>query len=371
MSHHPSDNHELPASPTRIVVFMVIALVSGGALAAWMDRPAGPECQGTLLARVTTIRCREDWRITAVHVAEGDTVNSGDPLLTYTDRHREQRREDQQERIASLKRELDRLTKQAELELAWRSKDLESEICAIQLKSADYLKEKYDFELQKSMLADLLSENQFVMVDQNGRSFESVVLKNKLPKSDRMATVMHLEVASNAAEVSAAQVELCDQREQGLRRLKESLPVQIRKTLGIEATEAQLSAAQAELDALTVADNAQVLTSPAVGKIGAVRVHVGEPADPGTPVLEIVDDVERSISVDVPSQHLFRFSLGTDVRVVFPGKIQRTGRVSKVATLAESTGDQRDSTLRVTVEPSGKLWPTVPVGSRLPVYPVK
>lgn len=369
MSYRPSVNQELPASPTRILIFLAMALISGFALAAWIDRPSGPECQGTLLARVTTIRCHQDWRIVSIDIAEGDNVGLGDRLFTYADRRLEQRLANQRDRVASLKGELERLTKQVELELAWRTKDLESEICAIQLKSADYLKEKYDFELQKSMLADLLSENQFVLADSNSRLFESMVIRNKLPKTDRLSTVMHLEVASNAAEVSAAQVELCDQRELGLRRLKENLPDHLRKTMGVESAESELAALQLELEELSRSTEMQVLTSPVVGKIGALRSRPEEPVAPGSTILEIVDEVERSIAVDVPSQHLSRFGVGSELRILFPGKVTRTGRVTRIATLAEPANGNRDSTVRVTVEPSGKLWPTIPVGSRLPVYP--
>ncbi|MCA8996202.1 MAG: HlyD family efflux transporter periplasmic adaptor subunit [Planctomycetaceae bacterium] len=371
MTDRPPEHQELPASPTRIVVFLVIALSGGSALAYWLDRPTGPSCVGVLQARVTTVRCERAGRVQSVVVEEGQVVNPGDLLMTLSEPRTSTTLARLESEMVSLRQQLDRLEHQWELELEWRTKELDTEICEIQLKSAEYLKEKYDFELQKNMLADLLSEHQYVMLNDEADLFESIVIRHSYPKPEHLATVMHLEVASNAAEVSAAQVELCEQRETGLLRLKETLPQRLRKSLGIESVRSQLTQVEEELQIVREADVSRDLTSTVVGQIGRIFVVEGETLEDEMEVIEIVDDVDRTVQVDIPSQHILKFGVGTSVAIEFPGKAKRSGRVAKLAIVAEPSTNASQTVVPAVIEPAGKLWPAIPPGSQVLVYPAK
>ena len=87
---------------------------------------------------------------------------------------------------------------------------------------------------------------------------------------------MRREAARNATEVFSAQVEICDERLEELRRLKAVLPEQIRCANGVDVAAARLEQAKSELARLDEQRAAMRLKAPVSGTVGVFRRSVGE-----------------------------------------------------------------------------------------------
>ncbi len=361
----------MPAPPRRIFAFAVSALLLGIAAAVWLELPSGPLCHAILTARTTHVTATSAGRIAEVTVEEGSEVRIGDPIMRIHDESLGRSILAKKREIASLESKLQQSLASAELELNWRLRTLESEICDIQLRSASFLKEKYNFELQRSMLSDVLAGRDFAMIDDGNSLFDSMVVNNKINSSQRMATVLEMELVSNAAEVSSAQVEICELRQKQLLDLKESLPLHIRKTQGVDVAEAELARAEAELDQLLAQETELTIVSPAIGRVGVFKCRSGDQVEPGTALVELLDDSKRYLVVYVPSKNIPSFELGTKVELTFPGNDFYSGVVSSVAPQAKpcliAENSTEDTTVLVQVEQTGHVWPSVPIGSQVMV----
>jgi len=368
MTHSTENCPELPAPPGRIATFAIVALMVGGTLAWFIERPTGPTCTGTLQARTTFVASTVEGTLAGFSLPAGSMVQIGDPIVEISDSQLERDILAKQREIVSFQSELERALVSAKLELNWRLRTLDAEICEVQLRSASFLKEKYDHELQRNMLADVLSGESFVMLNGNDSLFESMVLKDRIPKTTRLATALEYETAANHAEVSAVQVEICKAREERLVALKQQLPDQVRQTVGVDVAESNVARAEQELTLLIEQRDALVVTSPAIGQVGVFKVRRGDHLVPGTPIVELLDDAKRFLNVSVPSADITSFTIGTEVALVFPGNEQFTGQVFSIAPQAVSLDPSvSDSTIAVHVEQTGKLWPTLPIGSHVKV----
>lgn len=371
MSKSPEACPELPAPPRRIFAFAVGALSLGIALAIWIERPTGAQCYAILAARTTYLTAPNDGKLAEILVAEGARIRIGDELLRMQDDTLGRRILNKKGEIFALESELQHALAAAELELNWRIRTLESEMCDIQLRSASFLKEKYNFELQRSMLSDVLTGREFVMADGNDSLFNSIVIENKKNSSQRMATVLEMELAANAAEVSAAQVEICELRQKQLHALKTSLPEHIRRTQGVDVAEANVARAKSELEQLELESLELNVTSPAIGRVGVFQCRLGDHVKQGTPIVELLDDSQLHLVAYVPSRDIPAFPVESEVQLRFPGDEIRTGRVTVVAPQARPCSIQNavgtDSTVLVQIEQTGQVWPTLPIGSQVRV----
>ena len=371
-----SDRHEtcpeLPAPPGRIVVFAVLALVGGVMTARWIDRPRGPECVGYLTAHSTSVTARDEGTVAKFEVHEGAAVRIGDQLLTLRDDDLTREIAAKQREIASLQSELSRTLAEAELELDWRLRTIEAEICDIQLRSAGFLKEKFDFELQRNMIGDLLVGGEIAMLETPQELFSASFLESRPDRAERLTSALRMEVASNAAEVSAAQVEICELRQKNLELLKKELPNHVRRKVGVDVAESRLKLAKEELAQLEQRQNELLVNSPAIGKVGTFYVHEGDYLVPGQRIVELLDESRRDLIVHVPSREIAAFPVGLEVELTFSGGVSRSGKVVSIAPQAtKSPIPGGDPIVLVQVEPAGAVWPQLPIGSQVSVHPAK
>jgi multidrug efflux pump subunit AcrA (membrane-fusion protein) len=367
---HPSSPANAPAlSPVRIGLFCLLALIAGGGVAYWLDGRTAPRFPGYLEARTTQVCATRSGLISKRIAPEGTDVTLKKPLVLLADPGLEERIEEQEELVASFEQALSRSIADAEVEIEWRQKDLAAQICEAQLRSAGYLKEKFNYELRKNMLADFLASNETAMWDDGDAPFRSMILEPRMGDTDRMNTVLRMETASNAADVSAAQVEICDQQVKQLEKIRTQLPIHIRRKVGVDAAEANLTRAKDSLTKLTARRDQLTIVSPAIGRVGVYRVNEGDRVDPGMPIVELLDDARRFLKVEVPSSEIARFTVGQNVILSFPGGAEGTGRVYTIAPQAEPRSDRAacDPTVVVHVEPTGLPWPQLPFGSRVMV----
>lgn len=358
----------LPAPLWRIVLCGCIALGAGIGLARMATRPNGPVYQGTLSARIVPVTVDRAGVVIEWHLAEGDVVASGQTLASIADPSVQRRRDQLAEQIARLEADRDRAIAQAELELDWRLKDVQSGIFAARLQSAEYLEERHRHEVEVAALTDLLNRNATAFWSGADSVTDSLVLKESMAQSTRLNTVLRLEAATNATEVCAAQVVLCDEQIESLEELKESLPERVRASVGVDAADRALEEALAQQQVLTAAESRTKISSPAIGRAGVFLKRVGEYAGVGEPIVEILDDSRRFVVVEVPSDRVAEFTLGRELTVVFPGQLRRTGRVIRIAPQAvvrEASGGVAAAVVRVDIEQAGLVWPDVPIGARV------
>lgn len=346
------------------MLFTVVALASGIGLAWWLEQPSEPPCLGVVACRSTWITSNVDGVVTDLVAEQGTEVDLEQPLLTLADSQLERALQTQRTEVASLQTELERTLAAVDLELNWRMRTIDAELFEMQLQAANILKEKYDHELQRSMLADLLAGEEFVVLDDDNSLIEALMNTDRMPRSKRMATILELETVNNHAEVSAAQLEICEQRQEDLRDLKTNLPDQIRRSLGVPVAEAKLAQAKEELARLEAERESLTLAATAIGKVGVFKVREGDHLRRGTPIVELLDEAKRHLIVEVPSQQITSYAIGTELDLVFPGSCYRTGKVHSIAPQANQRLELgSDATITIQVEQSGQVWPEVPMGS--------
>lgn len=360
---------ELPAPPLRIATFTALALAAGLSAAWGLSRPGAPEFAGRIEARTTSVTAGRAGILKELLVAEGGRVTLGDPLVTLTDGELQAEIARQQAEIDTRASELKQAQALADVDLAWRIKELDAEVLETQLRSADYLKEKFNHELERNMWSDVLAGETTAMFDQGDSVFHSIVLKARVPSAQRMNASLRIETAANAIEVSQAQVDICEQRLVELRRLKEEVPARIREQAGVKVAEERLAEARAELARLEARATELTIPSTAVGTVGLFRRQPGESVAPGDPIVDVLDDARRTVVVEVPSDQITSFQMDSPAELSFPGNQALTGRVISIAPQAEPrpTNGTGEAVITVRIEQTGKVWPAVPIGSKVGV----
>jgi multidrug efflux pump subunit AcrA (membrane-fusion protein) len=357
----------LPAPLWRILLFGAIALACGGGLASLATRAPSQTFPGTLSARIVPVTSERAGVISQWHVAEGDAVEPGQELASIADPSIDRRRHELDAQVIRLKSERDQALAKADLELDWRMKDVQETIFAVRLQSAEYLEEKYLREMEKVALTELLTHGATAFTATPDTVIDSLVLKESTDRASRLNTMLRLEAATNATEVCSAQVELCDEQVNWLEELKEALPERVRRSVGVDFIEERLDASRDERKSLQNVESQSVINSSAIGRAGIYFKRVGDYVAVGEPIVEVLDDSQRFIVLEVPSQMVSEFTIGRELDLTFSGNVRRKGRVVRVAPQAVRQADVAGagSIVRVYVEQAGMVWPNVPIGARV------
>ena len=111
-------------------------------------------------------------------------------------------------------------------------------------------------------------------------------------------------------------------------------------TAAVDAVNASLSAATAQLDEAMRVLGEATLKAPFPGTVTAVFLEPGEYAAPGRPVVELSGEGEIELQVEVPENLVANLREGESVRAVLPmaGGKQLAGRVKSVARAAVGPG---------------------------------
>lgn len=359
----------LTAAPFQVLAVVILALGGGVAASQWLAEGRTAKFYGYVHPRMTTIAAPRSGVIATIETRTGDLVEPGSLIARIADESLERRFEAKQGNIASMEAELMRSQAQAELDLDWRLRDLDSDICELQLLAATYQKERYDFELRKSMLSDSLASNQFAMLGGNDEFMGSMIREQGESAEDRMVTVLRLEAAENAAEVSSAQIEWCAWNKVRLEKLRGRLPDVVKRSAGVDVLNAQLMQAKRDLLVITAERDQLDIKSPAVGRIGVLRINAGGAVNPGGAIVDILDDIEREVVVQTPSEKIMLFKEGENVGVMFAGKERREGKIVEIAPQAQTMNSDvgGESFIEVRIRQCGERWPEVPAGSRVTV----
>lgn len=357
------------ASNFKIAVFCCLALVAGVCATRWFYAHKTSPLAGYLEVRTTYVNGNCNGRILRLLADEGASVSIGDPLIVFEDDQLEKSIQLVTHRIETLNSELRQAEALAELQTSGRMQEVDEKIYLVEMKTAEYVKDKFDLELRKTMLADVLTSHENAIWDMGDPVLQHLSTKQKWPNHDRMATIVEIEAIENRREIVEALVEISENRIDNLRHTKAGLPEQIARSCGVDVSKLQLEQARKELATLEANREQLTVKSTAVGNVGVFQRRVGDLIRQGDPLVELLDDSKRYIRVEVPSARITEFVPGKTIVLQFPGKVTREGRVTKVAPQAERRKQLygEDSIVEVEVEQAGRLWPAVPIGSRVQV----
>ncbi|WP_298868437.1 HlyD family efflux transporter periplasmic adaptor subunit [uncultured Gimesia sp.] len=361
--------HERQSSlGVRALIILVAALVGGIGCAQWVRSIRVETYVGSLQAPKTIITAKNNAVIQEIYVKEGQVVSSGEIVVALFDHSLDQNWKAKQQELIALEAELEQSKAKTEVELALRNKEIESEVFNAKLKSSQYLKEQYIHQITNLAWQDFLQD--YDSLSSNGSSeevFRSLVYESRLPDENRITAMLRQESARNSAEVFSARVKLCEEQMTELKAIQKKLPKQIRLAMGVEVMMNRLDRVKSELKQIESQRDALLLKATGYGKVGIFEKEIGDPVRKGAPIVELFDKEHPFLIVEVPSRKINLFNKGTEVKIAFSGNKKGTGIVQKISEQAIQKPGLRETVIQVYLEPSGRLWPDLPMGSTVDV----
>lgn len=363
---------EASTSPRRVLFLCAAALAAGIGIAEWLEVRGSKSYGGTLQSRATTISAEQPAKIQEILVTAGQRIVPGDRLLSLCDDRLESQIRQKQQLVVELSAEMKRVEAQAAMELEWRRRELNGEIFQTQLKVETMTHDRTAREVEQLAWQDFLKDlpTGGSQVTEAVLPARSVILDSPLTDERRLQAMLREDAAAAAAESLSQQLVLCEQQLKRLRDLQQGLPERVRVSAGVELAETRLTQARGELAGLEKQRDALTIVSSAHGLVGRIHRQPGDLVSPGDAMIELLDDERRHLIASIPSSAATRLQPGTRVELVFPGEQNRIGLVAAIPPHAVPANPLAalDSQVEVKVEPAGKLWPKLPVGSRVQVH---
>lgn len=162
-----------------------------------------------------------------------------------------------------------------------------------------------------------------------------------------------------------------DQKEwiRKLEEMRASLPEQVDRASGVSQLEAEISELSTKISEVMNTTPEITVSSPVHGIVGDLQCHVGDSVNGGAALVRLLHNEDRFIIAHVPARRISAFREGSEVQVLFPDSVVCRGKVSVVPVLAEQSPDSSDGLASVRIDPIGRLWPSVPIGTRIDVVP--
>jgi multidrug resistance efflux pump len=158
------------------------------------------------------------------------------------------------------------------------------------------------------------------------------------------------------------------QSEQGrLQSARDSLAATVSEAVGVTGLKQQYTEATQSLETMKSISRDINVQAPVYGMVGEVRFQQGDDVPDGEIMLRILHTDRRYIMVHLPTRRVHEMQSEQEVDLIFPGHQSFRGRIVDVPLLAETTGDTGETLAAVRIEPVGRLWPMVPVGSQIDV----
>ena len=194
-----------------------------------------------------------------------------------------------------------------------------------------------------------------------------------MPVPMRVAEVPQNGVMSDSAEMTITDTLLDSLRSEQARleSVRLSLPNTVSEAVGVTSLNVHLSEAAQQLHAMKTVSREINVESPVYGTVGQVRYRQGDDMQPGEVMVRILHTDRRYIMVYLPSRRVHEMQPGHEVELMFPGSQEYRGQIVEIPMLAEATSGSGDSLAAVRIEPAGRLWPAVPVGSQVDVISLK
>jgi multidrug resistance efflux pump len=394
---------DLPASMLRTVTLLACALLIGFFTIYFFGQHRNQPLTGVLSADITSIRVPVPSRLTAVHVKPGQEVFSGQPLLTLEKLEHLAMIETQERAVRKLEMDLKRAEAQAKIEMEWRSSDLDRNLASVKQQIAH--RQTGVLRQQQERTASAVSSGSSLL-SVSPISARSTASRKSTPpiagglmffsgsgqtspvpvmaaaaKPTPVRTAMALKegvvsdspepLVAKAAEINDPELNSMISEELRLQTLRESLPETVREAMGVTSLKGQLDEAAQYLETMRSVSRDINVTAPVYGVVGQVRYRQGDDLPNGEIMLRILHTDRRYIVVHLPTRRVNEMQPGHEVELVFPGQQEFRGQIVEVPMLADSTCQSGDTLAAVRIEPAGRLWPMIPVGSQVDVISLK
>lgn len=360
--------------PFRRLVLLCAASLLAGIGVATLRSQDSPSYGGSLQARTIAVLTERDARVETILFAPGQRVAPGDKLAQLADERLTAQIENKRRELVELAAELKRVQAAADVELEWRSRDINGEIFQTQLKLSSVGQERTSRQVEQLAWQDQLKgprdELQTSEASASLLPVRSAFVDGPLPNDRRLQAILKEDAAAGAVEALTEQLQLCEERLERLKALEQQLAGKVRTSAGVDLVEARIDRARQELADLEKQQESLTITSPGYGIIGSLQHRSGDRVAAGDPILELLDDDRRFLIANIPSSTAAKVPTGARITLVFPNHQERQGIVSSIpprAIPADPNRPTEDSMVEVRIEPSGKLWPQLPIGSRVQV----
>lgn len=343
------------------------ALLAGTVMVRQLDGVRHERYAGRLAARGSTVSVPFDAELDAVLAPTGTLVKRGTPIVRLRNSLVLRQIADARRDIAALEKEHGQLEAKYLVELDWRKRSIEAEMFETRIKSAGFLRQKLSHEVEQLAWKAIEEDDQPRDAASAGRLVDQIGFRTVSRKEERVDTLLKSEAARNATEVAAAQVELCDQRLAELKTLLEEIPGRVRTSIGIELVEQKLADAKETLATLEAQESALTLTAESTGVVGVYRSECGGHVAAHGVIVQILDEDRPYLELEVPAERVVELRAGDKVELLFPGEVERTGRIESIPPQTAPVEAGARPIIRVPVAPAGKLWPTLPFGTTVEV----
>ena len=364
-----------PATSRRMAVLFLAALAAGIGVATWLEGRGAASYAGQLQARTTSVAAGRAARIASMTVTTGQRVVPGEKLLELADDRLVGQITAKKRELVELEADVQRVKATADVELEWRRRELQNETFQTQLKAATMTQEKLSKQVEQLAWQEHLTSRNTDLdagpsLVETASPFRSIILHTHVMDERRLQAMLKEDAAAGAAESLGTQLTLCDQQLERLKKLGEDLPNKIRLSVGVELAETRLTRVREELSSLEQQRDSLTIVSPSHGVVGAIHHEPGDLVEPGSSIIELFDDDRRHLIASIPSSAVARLKQGTKLTLIFPAGYKRIGLVAAIppqAMAGDSAERTDDSQVAVRIEPAGKLWPKIPIGSRIKV----
>lgn len=351
----------------RTILLIALAVCAGTGL-VWSLEKSQHAFSGTLEVNKSIVAASLTGRLKEISITPGRSVAPGDRLFELADGQLEDKLISKRREISELDAELVRANATAQVEITWRRRDLQADIFETQLKIAAFSQEKLNKQVEQLAWKDRLSsEANGIVPIGTGSQFKSISLELQKPDDQRFLAMLREDAAAATVETLTAQISLCDRRLKNLETLDKELDGKIRASSGVDVVEARLRGAKQELTVLESQAQELAVTSPIHGTIGEIHFRQGERVTSGSAVVEILNDQHSHVTAQIPARMASNIREGNHVALVFPADERRTGIVTSVPTVTSTAANQTEPVLLIKIEPTGKLWPKVAVGTNVTV----
>lgn len=396
ISAHPVSAPHLPASFLRTITLLTCSLLFGFFCVYLLGSRQSQMLRGVLSADITTLKSPAVCQLVATHVKPGDEVFSGSTLLTLEKASHLTTIEVQQRRVQQMQQELRQAEAKSDLEISWRVGEIERELFDTQsqitaLQHVQQLPEaprtaSVSEDAGSLMLSPVSSSkiHDRTIPQAGGMMFfsgptgkfsriplEIGMPPLPLPTQSAPNMIAHAFPASVSEPVATAIVNLQTQsleaRIERLESQRAALPEQVRQAAGIEHMRQRYTEASRLLEEMQSVSRELSIISPSYGIIGQLRFREGDQLTEGEILLKILHTDRRYVTVYVPTNRVNDLQPGSSVELIFPGRKSYRGQVTDLPMLADTVYPGGETLTSVRVEPTGRLWPQIPIGSQIDV----
>lgn len=352
----------------RLVTFGGFSFLMGLAAVPFVDRERD-QFPALLEAKITSVAAARPCQLAEVFVKSGQAVTPGTPLLRFMDERLEGQLVSKRRELAESEVKLRQSEAAADVETAWRRRELQGEIYATQLQVTRLQQERLSRQVEQVAWKEHLENlEQWTGLSESDHRVQPISLTQPLPNPVRLMALLKEDAAACAAEAIQAQLELSERRLQELTKLTEELDQKIRISVGVDVVRANHESLEQQIAALETRQRDLTITSPTHATVGLWMRQPGDTLAAGEVVVELLDNAQLCVRAFLPSEKGAQLEPGQKLSIVFPGEVQREGRVDQRAPQTSLRLNQTDeATLPVTIAPQGKLWPRLPSGTRVQV----